>query len=164
MMARKYTDEQLKEAIKNSRSWRQTLPKVGLKETGGNHKHLKKIADKLNIDYSHFTGQSYRRGAVVPVRPAKELSTILVENSTYGKSHVRQRLLKAGLKQSKCECCNLTEWFNKPIPLELDHINGINNDHRIENLRLLCPNCHAQTDTYRGKNIARLAKRKTHII
>jgi 5-methylcytosine-specific restriction endonuclease McrA len=60
-----------------------------------------------------------------------------------------------GRMEYKCQCCGISEWLDKPISLQLDHINGINNDHRIENLRFLCPNCHSQTDTYAGKNIGR---------
>lgn len=63
-------------------------------------------------------------------------------------------MLKSNLLQYRCynvECC-IDFWLNKPISLQLDHINGINNDHRLENLRLLCPNCHSQTDTYCGRN------------
>lgn len=76
----------------------------------------------------------------------------MVEGSTYQTNKLRKRLLKEGLKKHICETCNNTEWNGKPIPLELSHKNGDNSDHRFENLELICPNCHAQTDTYRGKN------------
>ena len=66
---------------------------------------------------------------------------------------LKQRLLNVGLKSNQCEDCGITEWNSKPIAIELDHINGKNFDNRIENLRLLCPNCHSLTDTWRGKNI-----------
>lgn len=80
------------------------------------------------------------------------LNLIMVKGSTYQTNKLRIRLLKEGLKEHKCERCCLTKWNKKPIPLELSHKNGINDDHRLENLELICPNCHAQTDTYRGKN------------
>ena len=83
------------------------------------------------------------------------LSEILVENSTYTNiARLKVRLLREGLLAAKCygEDCGLTEWKGKPISLQLDHINGDKLDHRIENLRLLCPNCHSQTDSFAGKN------------
>lgn len=83
---------------------------------------------------------------------AVPLEQILVKGSKFQTNKLRIRLIREGYKDHVCEVCNLTEWMGYPIPLELDHINGINDDHRIENLRLVCPNCHAQTDTYRGKN------------
>lgn len=72
-----------------------------------------------------------------------------------------KKLFNEGLKERKCECCNNTEWMGYPIPLELHHINGVHTDNRIENLQVLCPNCHAQTDNYRGKNIGMSAQEET---
>lgn len=83
---------------------------------------------------------------------AFSLENIMVENSTYQSNKLRIKLIISGLKEHKCECCGLSKWFNKKIPLELNHKNGINSDHRFFNLELLCPNCHALTDNYRGKN------------
>ena len=84
------------------------------------------------------------------------MDTILVKNSTWtSTSFLRKRLIDSGLKEAKCECCERTEWFGKPIALELHHVNGIKSDLRLENLRILCSNCHAFTDNYRGKNIGR---------
>lgn len=76
----------------------------------------------------------------------------------YQSNKLRIRLLKEGIKKAECENCKNHEWMGYPISLELDHINGDSKDHRIENLRILCPNCHAQTDTYRGKNIGRVTE------
>lgn len=83
------------------------------------------------------------------------LHEILVINSAYQSNKLRKRLLKAGLKHHQCESCGQTEWLGTKIPLELDHINGDKHDNRLQNLRIICPNCHALTDTYRGKNIGR---------
>jgi ribosomal protein S27AE len=89
------------------------------------------------------------------------LEQILVENSDYQTNKLRKRLLESGLKEQKCERCGNTEWLEEPIPLELNHKNGVNNDHRFENLELLCPNCHALTPTYRGRNWGK-ARNKHH--
>lgn len=90
---------------------------------------------------------------------AQPLIEILVLGSSYQTNKLRIRLLREGVKEHRCEVCGLSEWLGSPIPLELDHINGINNDHRLHNLRLICPNCHAQTDNYRGKNWGKASKR-----
>lgn len=87
--------------------------------------------------------------------PIKEipLEEILVENSTYLNTwRLKKKLVKVGLLEDKCIVCSQGNgWNGKPLSLHLDHINGINNDHRLENLRILCPNCHSQTETYAGK-------------
>ena len=80
------------------------------------------------------------------------LSEILVKYSTFNTYHLKQRLFKEGIKAKKCECCESSVWLSKPIALELHHVNGIKTDHMLENLKILCPNCHAFTDNYRGKN------------
>lgn len=82
----------------------------------------------------------------------KPLAEILVVGSYYQSYKLKKRLLDDGLKQGVCECCGLNVWRGQAIPLELHHINGNNRDNRLENLLVLCPNCHALTDTYRGKN------------
>lgn len=150
-----YTDEQLIEAVKNSLSKAEVLKKLGIVVAGGNYKTLTKNIKRLNLDTNHFTGQGWNVGnryrTVVPKRPLKE---VLVENSTWiNTNNLRKRLLDENVKERKCELCGATEWMGQPIPLELHHINGIHDDLRIENLQILCPNCHAATDNFRGRKL-----------
>lgn len=153
-----WTEEQLREAVAESFSYAQVLRRIGLQPAGGNYRQLKKYIKIYQLDINHMTGQGWCVGehaSHLARRNTIPLEEILVEDSYYGSSHLRRRLIKENLKEARCEKCSLTTWFAKPIPLQLDHINGVNTDHRFENLRLLCPNCHAQTDTYAGKNIGK---------
>ena len=152
MKLRKYTLEQLTEAVKESYSMAQVLKRLNVKVAGGNYDTLKKAIKHFDLDVSHFRGKGWNKGGVSP-RKKIELDTVLVENSTYHSYKLKNRLLKEGIKQHKCEWCGIVEWNGKPAPIELDHINGVRTDNRLENLRILCPNCHAQTKTYRGRNI-----------
>lgn len=151
-LKKKYTLEELKEAVANSFSIAGVLKSLGLIVAGGNYKTIKEKIAKYKLDTSHFTGMGWNKGKKIPGEKIP-LSKILVNGSTYRTSLIRPRLIKEGLKEHKCEICGNTTWQGKEIPLELHHINGINTDNRIENLQLLCPNCHALTDTFRGKNI-----------
>ena len=90
------------------------------------------------------------KGKKLPKR--QPIETYLVENRLVQSNNLKKRLINEGLKQHKCECCGITEWNGKITPIELDHIDGNRYNNTLENLRLLCPNCHAQTETYRGKN------------
>jgi Zn finger protein HypA/HybF involved in hydrogenase expression len=145
-----YTEEELREAVINSGSIRQVLQKLNIVPAGGNYQTTHRRISKLGIDTSHFHGQAWNRGKVIG--PKKPIEEYLKENSVVQSFKLKGRLITEGLKEHKCECCGITEWNGKPAPIELDHINGDHCDNRLENLRILCPNCHAQTDTYRGKN------------
>jgi hypothetical protein len=93
------------------------------------------------------------QGKKVICNPGCDLKEILIENSDYTNfQSLKKRLLDAGILKYKCYECNIKTWRKKKLVLQLDHINGIGNDHRRKNLRLLCPNCHSQTSTYAGKN------------
>ena len=146
---RSWTDEQLAEAIRDGRSVADVLRRLGYVPNGGVHRMIVRKIANLGLDTSHFTGQRWARGKTFGSRRAIPLEAILVANSTYGcTSRLRQRLIAAGLKEAVCEGCGLTEWQGRPLPLALDHINGMHADNRLENLRILCPNCHALTDTW----------------
>ena len=153
---RKYTNQQFIDAVKNSQSIRQLLGKIGLKEAGGNYAICKKRISDMQLDTSHFgtlkERQGWSKGMKFKGRGETPIELVLVENSFHQSFKLKLRLIRLGILMPICSKCNLEQWLNEPIPLELDHINGISSDNRIENLRLLCPNCHAKTSTYRGKN------------
>lgn len=156
-MLPKFTKIELESAVQQSTSIRQVLIKLGLIGAGGNYTTIQRWCAKWNISTSHFTGQGHNKGKTRNTGfsgPSRiPLSELLVEVSNhYIKSHsLKLRLIEEGVFERKCYRCNLTEWMNQPIPLELEHINGVHSDNRLQNLTLLCPNCHAQTPTYRRK-------------
>lgn len=151
MNKRTFTNEQLIEAVKLSTSVRQILTQLNLKEAGGNYKTIKNLILELNLDISHHTGMASNKGKTFA--PKRDINEYL-NNTIRVQSHkLKLRLIKDGYKIHQCEVCLLKEWNNLPIPIELDHIDGNHLNNNLNNLRILCPNCHAQTDTYRGKNI-----------
>ena len=148
------SDNESRVAVAESLSGRQVLGRIGLVPAGGNYKTVHGRIAKLGLDTGHFTGAGWNVGARYrDVGQPFFWDGVLVQNSTYTSTfRLRKRLIQHGLKDAKCEHCQLTEWLGERIPLELHHTNGINNDHRLANLQLLCPNCHALTENYRGKN------------
>ncbi len=156
--ARKYTKEEFINAWNESDSISDVARKIGCNASGGGFHTIKSAAKALNLSYDHMTGKSSLSGKKLR---RYELSDILIENSDYTTtSSLRLRLIKEGIKESKCEICGISEWMGKSAPLQLDHINGIRTDNRLENLRILCFNCHGQTDTYGSKNRKELYKNK----
>jgi len=153
--SRTWTDDQLIFAVKSSYSIANVLLQLGLKPTGGNYKTIENAIKRLQLNISHFTGKGHLKGKTHNWGRSKHLDDILSGVTDYSSSFkLKNRLLKEGLLSYKCynEDCNISSWRGKKLALQLDHINGVNTDHRLENLRLLCPNCHSQTDTFAGKN------------
>lgn len=149
-MRTKISKEQYEEAVKSSLSIAGVCRALGLKPCGGNYKTLHNVISKYEIDTSHFTGQGWNVGLKFKPNPSQPLEEILTENSNYQSFKLKNRLFNEGYKEKVCECCGLTHWLGKEIPLELHHINGVITDNRLDNLMILCPNCHAQTTNYRG--------------
>ena len=157
----KYTIQELKQAIENSVSYHEALGKLGINAQGGGaYTTIKKRVKELNIDISHFVGRGWNIKNKAGIgNKEKPLSEILIENSDYNRTSLKKRLIKEGYLENKCSICgNEAEWNNKPLVMRLDHINGINNDNRLENLRLNCPNCDSQLPTHAGKNKKSITK------
>jgi 5-methylcytosine-specific restriction endonuclease McrA len=113
---------------------------------------LKKYLVEANLDYSQLKGRSWEKGLKRGPRPIHKLSEILVQNSNYQSYKLKKRLFDAGLKLPSCEICSWAQHtIDGYLPLELDHINGVHSDNRLENLRVLCPNCHSLQPTHRGR-------------
>lgn len=146
-----WSKEKLASTIAESSSFYEVVEKLGLStQAGTNAYRIKNRALEYGYDFSHFVPRISVR------KPTLSLEEILVENSTYTNTdRIRKRLIASGMKDSRCESCGASEWMEHKLPLELDHINGIKTDNRISNLKVLCPNCHSITPTWKGRNARR---------
>lgn len=148
----KYDRKTLVEAVAASANIMEVVRKTGRSAGGGTHNIVKKYIKQYAIDTSHFETQADRARKIR--REPVPLTEVLVENSTYGRTELKARLYKEGLKERKCELCGQgEEWQGKRMSLILDHINGVNNDNRLPNLRIVCPNCNATLETHAGRNV-----------
>lgn len=147
----KFTDEQFQKIVESSNSISEIASSLGYKSKGGGVvQMIKDRIEKLSLDTSHFN--PYSVGAIKGKRYTSD-DEIFVENSTYvNNTSLKKKLLKMNVMEYKCAICGISEWLGNPLSLQLDHINGDNRDNRLENLRLLCPNCHSQTSTFSGRN------------
>lgn len=148
-------DDDLRELLPRARSLAQVLRQLGLDpDNGSDYRRLRRHIAALGLSTDHLAGQAWARGRS-PRRDRRPLEEILVRESPFrgGSAKLRRRLVEEGLLSWRCARCGVTTWNGQPAPLQLDHVNGDPRDNRRENLRLLCPNCHAQTPTYCGRNM-----------
>lgn len=146
--------KELEKLVKESYNITQICEKKYGNRYCGNRQTIKRYIEEYNIDTSHFSYRAKQNGRTKKFIK-RELSDILIDNSTYyDTTKLKKRLYEEGLKKKKCEMCGQgEEWHGKKIVHILDHINGVNNDNRIENLRIVCPNCNSTLKTHGGKNI-----------
>ena len=146
------TDEQFVELIKNSTNISEVLFKLGYSVKGNSwgFSLIRKRMSELGISTKDFKGKS----ALITTNADREIdpNKLLSKNCKHQRTVLRRYIIKENLIPYKCAICGVTEWNGKTLSLELDHINGVNNDNRLENLRFLCPNCHSQTTTYGSRN------------
>jgi hypothetical protein len=153
----RYTPEQLAQAVSLSRSVRQVLAHLGLAtEGGGAYVTVQKRIRELDLDTSHFLGRGWNRGNVSGMLQsgAIPLELLLTADSPCtSRGRLKSRLLRAGLLENRCQVCGLgPSWQGSPLTLRLDHVNGVPSDNRLENLRMVCPNCDSQLPTFAGRN------------
>lgn len=158
-MKRRWTDEQLTEAVKSCQTMSDVLRHLGLSVSPGNFNSVNKHVARLSLSKSHFSGKAHGKS-----RPGRvETKDLLQKNSGIGSTKLKVRLLQEGLLKERCVRCGLGPlWQGERLCLQLDHINGDPTDNTLDNLRILCPNCHAQTSNFRGKNRASRYRAEIH--
>lgn len=145
-MNKRWNKENLENIIKNSATKIEVINKLELTHQGANYRTILKYANLFEIDIAHL---NINKDKKMDNFNKKCLLEILVENSTFGTTHLKERLYNEGIKERKCELCGQDEnWQGKKMSLILDHINGVHDDHRLDNLRIVCPNCNATLDTH----------------
>ena len=149
--------EKIRVAVANNKSIAGVLRELQLRIAGGNYRTVKRAVSELRLDTTHWTGKGHRRGSRVPVVKPRLLAEMIQAGKWQHNRDLKRRLLDAGLLDLRCAWCRLTQWIGRPMSLELDHIDADPLNNLLDNLRLLCPNSHALTPTYRGRNIRKAA-------
>ncbi len=153
MFVPQYTEESARDAVASSLCYTEALRKLGLRPHGGNFRLFRKYVDEIwRIPTDHFNADAARVARVKTLQRPVPLADVLVEGSSYSRTKLKQRLYASGLKARSCELCGQGEnWRGRRMSLILDHINGVPDDNRLSNMRIVCPNCAATLDTHCGR-------------
>lgn len=150
---RKYTEEMLTEVVARSTSVADVLRRLGLNQAGGTHAHLSRTIKAFGIDTSHFGQTPHSNGSDKRRRTPDQILVRLAIGSRRQKPHMLQRALIESGRRYECAICRIgSTWCGRELKLEIDHIDGDYHNNEGWNLRFLCPNCHAQTDTFAGRS------------
>ena len=142
-----FTKEEIEQFVKESTSFRQLLPKLGYSPTGGSTgKRLEKVLNDYGIDYSHFKGYAWNKNE-------ENYTDATTDFGTHYWHSIKTQVLKE--RPYKCECCGISTWNDKPLTLQVHHIDGNRKHNTRDNLQILCPNCHSQTENWCSKNYSR---------
>lgn len=139
--------------VNESFTYADVCRKLGWKPDSGNYRVVKRYIKDLNLDISHFTRQATNICNRLNKNKEKNVEEYLTTDSHIKSDRLKWKLISSGLKQYKCEKCGSTHWNGGQINLQLHHINGNCTDNRLENLQILCPNCHSQTNNFCGANM-----------
>lgn len=155
--------EEFLNRIINSNSIGELLLSFGLQNKGGNYKTITKRCKEESLiqelDDLKLRGKIKSSSKIIIWHKKVPLEDVLVENSSYNRSRLKERLIQEGLLENKCSICEMAPiWNDKIIVFILDHISGVSDDNRIENLRLVCPNCNSQLDTFAGRHKRKIYK------
>ena len=145
-------ENKLREILLISENYADALNRFNLTATSGNYKTLNKFIKQYQIS---FIANKRIKSKIKKKYSDEDCFKV---NSTLARHHIKSRIIRNNLIEYKCECGNIGEWNKKPLVLQLEHLNGINDDNRLENLAFICPNCHSQTSTYAAKNKIRLSQ------
>ena len=153
-----WTESEFCEALREGGSIAEILRTLHAPLCTTSYRNFHQTIEALDLDASHLPGTRYGSACLSKGKPLLPLEEMLVRNSPHGNNHLKHRLLQEGVLKEKCsECGQGSVWRGNPLILQLDHKNGDGRDNRLENLRLLCPNCHTQTPTWCGKKFKREA-------
>lgn len=163
-----FTPSELQQLLDESNGYSDVLKKVGMNPKGNNPQTLKKIIEEYNLDITKMNNnrkELFRKAAYETHKKTTiPISEIIIDNKhpNYSSFKLLKRLVEEKYKQYKCEICGINEWMGKSLSLQLHHLDGNRTNNLLENLIILCPNCHSQTDNFCGKNIKKIEYRKNN--
>lgn len=149
-----WDETELKKIVSESYSYSEVLRKLNIPVSGNNSITLKRKIEEYGISTNHFTFRPKQ------IKQKQPVEVYLSENTHVATTKLKNKLIKSGLKENRCEICGINSWLGKRLICQLHHINGNNTDNRLENLQILCPNCHSQTDNYCGQANAQIKEKR----